>query len=94
MCPIVVAYVKTYNLVVSSIMGLTMTSVSVFRPIQPLNSRTVRTNIAFPGTSGAGAGNTFSKSDYSEVESQCPEAFREMYYQANSFTEPAVKSSP
>ena len=69
-----------------------MTSVSVFRPIQPLNSRTVRTNIAFPGSSSAG--NTFSKSDYSEVESQCPEAFREMYYQANSFTEPAVKSSP
>ena len=63
-----------------------------FRPNQPLNSRTVRTNIAFPGDNSQSSSNNL-KSDYSEVDSECPEAFREMFYQANAFTEP-VKSSP
>ena len=65
----------------------------ISRPIQPLNSRTVRTNIAFPGDNHNSHNNNNIKSDYSDVDSECPEAFREMFYQANAFTEP-TKSSP
>jgi hypothetical protein len=81
----------TVNFFITLAPGPNKTTLSTSRPIQPINSRTVRTNIAFPASNSNT--NNFSKSDYSEVDSECPEAFREMYYQANAFLEP-VKPSP
>ena len=62
-----------------------------YRPIQPLNSRTVRTNIAFPGNNNNN--NIYPKNEISDDDTECPQAFKEMYYQANTFTE-SVKSTP
>jgi hypothetical protein len=60
-----------------------------------LHSRTVRTNIAFPASNNGNNGNNnFSKADFSEVEAECPEVFKEMYYQANAFADTVKNQAP
>jgi hypothetical protein len=53
--------------------------------MQQLNSRTVLTNIAYPGS-----GNSLNNNrnvDQGSTDSSCPEFMKEMYYQANTFVE-------
>ena len=64
------------------------------RPIQPMNSRTVRTNINFPSPPGIGDKGKPSSSDYgiygvygSSHEDTCPDVFRHMSYKANTYLE-------
>ena len=65
------------------------------RPIQPMNSRTVRTNINFPSPPGIGDSAAKGKpNDYgiygvygNTHEDTCPDVFRHMSYKANTYLE-------
>lgn len=57
------------------------------RPAHPVNSRTVRTNISFPGEAAGGNGDN-KNTPLLDATEGCPDGFKDLQYQANSYIQP------